>query len=45
VLADRRKPKDTARAEYDNNSIKTNKGAKGNGHPAGTNNPKNSNPW
>jgi hypothetical protein len=44
VLADRRNPNEIARAEYDNNSINTSKGAKANGQPAGTNNPKNSNP-
>ena len=38
------KPKDTALAKYEMNSIKTNKGSKPRGQPPGTNNEKNSNP-
>jgi hypothetical protein len=44
VFADNLKPNDIARAEYDNNSINTNNGAKANGHPAGTNKLKKVNP-
>ena len=38
------KPKETARAEYEINSIKTNSGSNAKGVPAGTNNEKNSKP-
>jgi len=44
MLAASLKPKDTARAKYDINSIKTNNGSSPKGQPAGTNNEKNSNP-
>jgi hypothetical protein len=44
MLAASLNPKDTARAKYDMNSIKTNNGSNPRGHPPGTNNEKNSNP-
>jgi hypothetical protein len=44
MLALKRKPKLTFLAKYEINSIKTNKGSKPNGHPAGTNKEKNSKP-
>jgi hypothetical protein len=44
MLAARRNPRETLRAKYDMNSIKTNKGNKPKGQPAGTNKEKNFNP-
>ena len=43
MLAANLKPREIFLARYDMNSISTNKGNKGNGQPAGTNNEKNSN--
>ena len=44
MLAANLSPKETLRARYDMNSIKTNKGNSPKGHPAGTNKEKNFNP-
>ena len=44
MLAANLRPKDTALAKYEMNSIKTNKGKKPKGQPAGTKSEKNSNP-
>ena len=44
MFAARRNPRETLRAKYDMNSIKTNKGNKPKGQPAGTNREKNFNP-
>ncbi|GAA5135745.1 hypothetical protein GCM10023339_73900 [Alloalcanivorax gelatiniphagus] len=44
MLAANLNPNETLRAKYEMNSIKTNKGNKANGQPAGTNSEKNSNP-
>ena len=44
MFAARRNPRETLRAKYDMNSIKTNKGNKHKGQPAGTNKEKNFNP-
>jgi hypothetical protein len=44
MFAARRNPRETLRAKYDMNSIKTNKGNKPKGQPAGTNKEKNFNP-
>jgi len=44
MLAANLKPKEMFLAKYDMNSIKTNKGNKAKGQPAGTNKEKNSNP-
>ena len=44
IFAANLSPKDTLRARYEINSIKTNKGTKPNGQPAGTNKEKNFNP-
>jgi hypothetical protein len=44
TLAPSLNPKDTALDKYEINSIKTNKGKRASGVPAGTNNEKNSNP-
>ena len=41
ILANNRTPNDTALAKYDTNSIKTNRGTKPNGVPAGIKNEKN----
>lgn len=45
ILAPKRKPKDTCLAQYEINSIRTSKGSKPKGVPAGTNSEKNFNPW
>lgn len=45
ILAKSRNPKETALAKYDTNSIKTNKGTKPSGVPAGTKYEKNLIPW
>ena len=44
MLAPNLRPKETFLDKYDINSIKTNKGNKAKGQPAGTNKEKNSNP-
>ncbi len=44
ILAANLRPKDTFLAKYEINSIKTNKGNKGKGQPAGTKRAKNFNP-
>ena len=44
MLAPNLSPKETFLDKYEMNSIKTNKGNKANGQPAGTNKEKNSNP-
>ena len=44
MLAANLNPRETLRARYDMNSIKTNSGSKPKGQPAGTNNEKNFNP-
>ena len=44
IFAAKRRPKDIFLARYEINSIKTNKGNKAKGQPAGTNKEKNSNP-
>ena len=44
ILAANLKPKDTFLAKYEMNSIKTNKGNKAKGQPAGTNKEKNFKP-
>ena len=44
IFAANLSPKDTLRARYEINSIKTNKGTKPNGQPAGTNKEKNFKP-
>ena len=44
ILAASLKPKDTLRAKYEMNSIKTNKGNNPKGQPAGTNKEKNLRP-
>jgi hypothetical protein len=44
ILAANLSPKDTFLAKYETNSIKTNKGNKAKGQPAGTNKEKNFNP-
>ena len=44
MLAANLNPNEILRAKYEINSIKTNKGNKANGQPAGTNNEKNSKP-
>jgi hypothetical protein len=44
MLAANLKPRETLRARYDMNSIKTNKGNNPKGQPAGTNKEKNFNP-
>ena len=45
MLANNRTPKDTDRATYEINSIKTNKGTKAKGVPEGTKNEKKCNLW
>lgn len=44
MLAANLRPRETFLAKYDINSIKTNSGSNGKGHPAGTNKEKNFNP-
>jgi hypothetical protein len=44
IFAASLRPKDTALDKYEINSIKTRRGSKPNGHPAGTKSEKNSNP-
>lgn len=45
MLAANLRPKDIFLARYEINSIRTNRGSKAKGQPAGTSREKNSNPW